>query len=80
MLPFRLEAPCPKNYNPADYFIQLLAIIPEQEESCRQAVNLICSKYERSEFGAKMILESSTKVKFYRYEKYVFNDIHYLYQ
>ncbi|XP_030764169.1 ABC transporter G family member 36-like [Sitophilus oryzae] len=57
-----LEAPCPKNYNPADYFIQLLAIVPENEESCKHAVNMICDKYERSETGMSVTLESSTKI------------------
>ncbi|KAF7270964.1 hypothetical protein GWI33_016096 [Rhynchophorus ferrugineus] len=57
-----LDAPCPKNYNPADYFIQLLAIVPDNEESCRHAVNMICDKYERSLTGMEVTLESSTKV------------------
>ncbi|XP_044261652.1 protein white isoform X2 [Tribolium madens] len=55
-----IEAPCPKNYNPADYFIQLLAIVPEKEESSRQAVNLICDKFERSNIGVKIALEAAT--------------------
>ncbi|XP_060528288.1 ABC transporter G family member 5-like [Cylas formicarius] len=57
----QLEAPCPKNYNPADYFIQLLAIAPGNEESCRQAVNMICDKFEKSEQGIKVALESETR-------------------
>lgn len=59
---FSLEAPCPKNYNPADYFIQLLAIVPGQEESCRQAINLICNQYEKSETGAKTLFEALSTV------------------
>ncbi|RZB77475.1 ABC transmembrane transporter white, partial [Asbolus verrucosus] len=58
-----LEAPCPKNYNPADYFIQLMAIVPEKEESCRQAVSLICDKYEKSSVGVKVALEASNLVR-----------------
>ncbi|KAH0815629.1 hypothetical protein GEV33_007162 [Tenebrio molitor] len=58
----QLEAPCPKNYNPADYFIQLLAIIPEKEESSRQAVNMICDKFERSTIGVKLALEAGSTV------------------
>ncbi|KAJ8980924.1 hypothetical protein NQ317_011566, partial [Molorchus minor] len=57
-----LEAPCPRNYNPADYFIQLLGIIPEREESCRQAIAMICDKFEKSDIGVKMIVESSYRV------------------
>uniref|UniRef100_A0AAR5QJ71 Protein white n=1 Tax=Dendroctonus ponderosae TaxID=77166 RepID=A0AAR5QJ71_DENPD len=55
-----LEAPCPKNYNPADYFIQLLAIVPGNEESCRNAVNMICDRFQRSEAGVQVALESAT--------------------
>lgn len=53
-----LQAPCPSNYNPADYFIQLLAIVPEKEESSRQAVNLICDKYQRSDLEVKLALDT----------------------
>ncbi|CAG9760791.1 unnamed protein product [Ceutorhynchus assimilis] len=56
-----LEAPCPKNYNPADYFIQLLAIVPGNEESCRNAVNMICDKFQRSEPGIQVALDSTMK-------------------
>lgn len=49
-----IKAPCPHNYNPADYYIELLAIVPGEEESCRQAVNMICSAYNKSEFGEKI--------------------------
>ncbi|KAL1497603.1 hypothetical protein ABEB36_008533 [Hypothenemus hampei] len=54
-----LEAPCPRNYNPADYFIQLLAIVPGNEESCRNAVNMICDKFQRSELGIKIALDAA---------------------
>ncbi|KAK9886096.1 hypothetical protein WA026_014886 [Henosepilachna vigintioctopunctata] len=44
----KLEAPCPVNFNPADYYIQLLSIVPGREESCRQAVKVICDTFESS--------------------------------
>ncbi|KAG5892104.1 hypothetical protein JTB14_008073 [Gonioctena quinquepunctata] len=72
-----LEAPCPKNYNPADYFIQLLAIVPEREESCRQAILMICNKFERSETGVKIALECATMTKDYEpsdFEMWISND------
>ncbi|XP_050304753.1 protein white [Anthonomus grandis grandis] len=55
----KLDAPCPKNYNPADYFIQLLAIVPGNEESCRNAVSMICDKFQRSELGVQVALDSA---------------------
>lgn len=58
-----MGAPCPKNYNPADYYIQLLAIIPSREESCKQAIDLICDQFESSDVGVKLTVETSTLVK-----------------
>ncbi|KAJ3643839.1 hypothetical protein Zmor_026525 [Zophobas morio] len=58
-----LDAPCPKNYNPADYFIQLLAIVPEKEAASRQAANVICNKFERSTVGVKIALEAGSGIK-----------------
>ncbi|XP_045473415.1 protein white-like isoform X2 [Harmonia axyridis] len=54
----RLRAPCPLNFNPADYYIQLLSIIPGREESCRQALKTICDAFEESEFGLKIRREA----------------------
>lgn len=50
---FRLDAPCPHNYNPADYFVQLLAVVPGREESCKQAISMICDNFEKCELGLK---------------------------
>lgn len=37
------------NYNPADFFIQTLAIQPGLEEVCLKNVNHICDSFEKSE-------------------------------
>ncbi|KAL3270061.1 hypothetical protein HHI36_009119 [Cryptolaemus montrouzieri] len=50
----KLQAPCPVNFNPADYYIQLLSIIPGREESCMQAVKNICDEFEASDIGRKI--------------------------
>ncbi|XP_012282136.1 protein white [Orussus abietinus] len=55
-----LGAACPSNYNPADYFIQLLAIVPGREASCRHSVNSVCDTFQRSEHGMKISLEAET--------------------
>ena len=39
---------CPEDYNPADYFIQTLAIVPGREDECREQVEKICEKYDES--------------------------------
>ncbi|KAK5645430.1 hypothetical protein RI129_006730 [Pyrocoelia pectoralis] len=65
-----LDAPCPPNYNPADYYIQLLAVVPGREESCKQAVNMICDAFARSDCGVKVAVEAATVEK----EEYKFGD------
>ncbi|KAJ8686388.1 hypothetical protein QAD02_022182 [Eretmocerus hayati] len=52
-----LGASCPSNYNPADYFIQLLAVVPGRETACRHAINTVCDKFEGSDVGKKILLE-----------------------
>ena len=57
----RLGAPCPTNYNPADFFIQLLAIVPTREESCRKTVAMICDTFQESEVGQRILEEAATQ-------------------
>ena len=46
--------PCPANYNPADFYIFTLAIVPGQEAACKQKVKYICDAYENSEFRRRI--------------------------
>ncbi|XP_046741059.1 ABC multidrug transporter H-like [Diprion similis] len=55
-----LGAACPSNYNPADHFIQVLAVVPGREAECRQAINNVCDDFQKSETGVKMALEAGT--------------------
>ncbi|XP_045473417.1 protein white-like isoform X1 [Harmonia axyridis] len=50
----KLQAPCPVNFNPADYYIQILSIIPGREDSCKHAVKSICDAFETSSVGIKI--------------------------
>ncbi|XP_065217450.1 protein white-like [Planococcus citri] len=54
-----LGSPCPANHNPADFFIQLLAVVPSQEEECRDKIQKICDSYENSEYAQKLYKECS---------------------
>ncbi|PVD37708.1 hypothetical protein C0Q70_00308 [Pomacea canaliculata] len=36
---------CPTNFNPADFYIMTLAIVPGREEECRQKVHAICDAF-----------------------------------
>ena len=46
---FRIGYECPPNYNPADFYIHTLAIIPGAEEECREQISRICSVFRDSE-------------------------------
>ncbi|XP_030849345.1 protein white-like [Strongylocentrotus purpuratus] len=45
---------CPKNYNPADFFIQTLAIVPGEEDHCKEKVEAITEAYDVSENSKKI--------------------------
>ncbi|XP_032239519.2 protein white isoform X2 [Nematostella vectensis] len=45
---------CPANFNPADYFVNTLAIVPGEEEECRLRIKEICDEYaSKTERGDK---------------------------
>ncbi|XP_055707480.1 protein white [Phlebotomus papatasi] len=46
--------PCPPNYNPADHFIQVLAICTCNEAESREAINKICDAFERDDIAAEV--------------------------
>ncbi|KAK9881150.1 hypothetical protein WA026_014500 [Henosepilachna vigintioctopunctata] len=50
----KLQAPCPRNFNPADHFIQLLSIVPGKEELCKKSVQSICDAFKTSSLGVKI--------------------------
>lgn len=52
-----LGYPCPMNFNPADYFVHTLAIVPGDEERCKERVKEICDVY--SERAAEIAKEES---------------------
>jgi len=49
--------PCPVNYNPADHFVQILAIQPGQEDECRKQLNTICTAFDNSREGMDLLAE-----------------------
>ena len=40
---------CPKNYNPADFFIATLAVHPDHEDKSRAYIQGLCDKYDAVE-------------------------------
>nr|XP_012233125.1 PREDICTED: protein white isoform X1 [Linepithema humile] len=59
-----LGAACPSNYNPADYFIQVLAVMPGRELASRYAIKTACDTFRRSEYGLKIALETEIHGEF----------------
>jgi ABC-type multidrug transport system ATPase subunit len=37
--------PCPENYNPADFYVHTLAIVPGKESECRKRVKNLCDLF-----------------------------------
>nr|QEO19117.1 white [Mesovelia mulsanti] len=54
----QMRAACPSNYNPADYYIQLLAVVPTREETCRNTIEMVCDAFARSEVGSKLAADA----------------------
>ena len=46
--------PCPAQYNPADHWVETLAVVPGQEEHCRNRLAKITDQFERSEEGREI--------------------------
>ena len=44
----RVGYACPTNFNPADFFIQTMAIVPGMEDQCRQRVDKISTCFQVS--------------------------------
>ncbi|RCN26339.1 hypothetical protein ANCCAN_27935 [Ancylostoma caninum] len=51
------DAPCPHNYNPADLIIHTLAVVPHEEDVCRQRISQICDAYESGHYGHAVVEE-----------------------
>lgn len=49
-----LDAPCPTNYNPADFFVECLATVPGKEDESRETIRKICDAYAVSEYQTKI--------------------------
>ncbi|XP_045170126.2 protein white-like isoform X2 [Mercenaria mercenaria] len=53
--------PCPVNYNPADFYIMTMAVVPGKETECKEKIEAICDKFSETA-NAKAILEENKRV------------------
>ena len=58
-----MGAACPSNYNPADFFIQILAVVPTREETCKNMVTMVCDSFELSKVGLKIAAETQIRTR-----------------
>jgi len=49
------DRPCPLNYNPADHFVEVLAIQPGREEESKDEVKRICHQFTKSKEGQELL-------------------------
>jgi ABC-type multidrug transport system ATPase subunit len=50
-----IEYVCPKNYNPADYYIHKLSIVPTNKDASREAIKSVCDSFEKSKYKEILI-------------------------
>lgn len=58
----QLSTPCPNNYNPADFYVQQLAVVPGSESESRENIRRICDTFGSSNY-AKELYNSITTCK-----------------
>ncbi|XP_058064538.1 protein white [Anopheles bellator] len=60
----QLGTPCPPNYNPADFYVQMLAIAPSKETECRETIKKICDSFAVSPL-AREVLDAASATNAY---------------
>ncbi|XP_025094863.1 protein white-like [Pomacea canaliculata] len=46
---------CPPNFNPSDFFVLTLAIVPGKEDECKRKVKAICDTFVQTEQGGQIM-------------------------
>ncbi|KAL3278382.1 hypothetical protein HHI36_013710 [Cryptolaemus montrouzieri] len=58
-----LNVPCPRKFNPADHYIQLISVVPGREVLCKRAVNTICDAFSDSRWGVDIKKKTEKTLK-----------------
>ncbi|XP_037032823.1 protein white [Bradysia coprophila] len=56
----QLSTPCPSNYNPADFYVQQLAVVPGNEQDSRENIRKICDTFASSDYAKELHKAIST--------------------
>lgn len=59
----QLSTPCPSNYNPADFYIQQLAVVPGSENESRDNIRRICDTFANSDYTKELYKTITTSNK-----------------
>ncbi|CAG2164007.1 unnamed protein product [Oppiella nova] len=51
---------CPNNYNPSDFYINQLAVVPGNEIECRKQINNICDRYLESNYAKEALPQQTS--------------------
>lgn len=46
--------PCPNNFNPADFYIKTMAVVPGKEAECQQRIQSICDLFDGTDIASKI--------------------------
>merc|ERR1712142_1402784 len=46
--------PCPTNFNPADHYVQVLAVVPGEEDVSRKRIDSVCREFNASAQGLEL--------------------------
>lgn len=76
----QLSTPCPHNYNPADFYIQQLAVVPGNEHESRENIRKICDSFAGSDYAKELQNSISTCSKADDNFANIFKDVVYEYR
>ncbi|XP_053383188.1 protein white-like [Mercenaria mercenaria] len=54
--------PCPQNYNPCDFYIMSMAVVPGRETECKQRIERICDQFKETSYARTIIEENRNLV------------------
>lgn len=68
--------PCPTNFNPADFYVKKISMVPGQEEVARKSITKMISTYETSDYarGVKKVISGAEDHSGSNYVKHAMKD------
>ncbi|KPM06128.1 ABC transporter sub-family G-like protein 10 [Sarcoptes scabiei] len=54
---------CPQNFNPADFYLKQLSVVPGFKKECLEMINKICAEFKNQQGDENEVIESTAKFK-----------------